>query len=237
MKSNSTVSVWQENIVIPTYGTGKPEKNPMFLENRVYQGSSGVVYPYPVIEKILDHKEDKTYNALFLENQYLNLLITEPPNGDWAQTILRQFFFSTYQQLLYTELQKNSDGQLAAIAEKSLKEVIYHLRWSSEWVVRLGDGTKESHHRIKNACDELWRFTGEMFIQSSYEFINMGDLKGNWEEKVKEIFDEALLPSPFGDGLGVSFQKGGKEGKHTEHLGYTLTEMQYLQRAYPNSKW
>jgi len=189
----------------------------------------------------------KTYNRdleeddlAFLrgENQYLNLLITELPNGDWAQTILRQFFFSGFQQLLYTELQKNSDEQLAAIAEKSLKEVIYHLRWSSEWVVRLGDGTDESHKRIKKALEELWMFTGEMFVPSSYELVDIGNLKGNWDQKVKEIFDEALLSSTVGDdALGVRFQKGGKEGRHTEHLGNILTEMQFLQRAYPNSQW
>ena len=171
------------------------------------------------------------------ENQYLNLLITELPNGDWAKTILRQFFFSAYQQLLYTEIQKNSDQQLAAIAEKSLKEVLYHLRWSSEWVVRLGDGTNESHQRIKNAFEDLRRFTGEMFISSSYELIDTSTLKNDWDEKVKAIFEEALLPSPFGDEKNIRLEKGGKEGKHTEHLGYILIDMQYLQRAYPNSKW
>ena len=188
----------------------------------------------------------KTYNRdleeddlAFLrdKNQYLNLLITELPNGDWAQTILRQFFFSAYQQLLYTELQKNSDEQLAAIAEKSLKEVSYHLRWSSEWVVRLGDGTDESRERIKKAFGELWMFTGEMFLPSSYELIDVENLKGNWDQKIKEIFDEARLPSTVSDGRGTNLQKGGKEGEHTEHLGNILTEMQYLQRAYPNSEW
>ena len=188
----------------------------------------------------------KTYNRdleeddlafLRVEHQYLHLLITELPNGDWAQTILRQFFFSAFQQLLYTQLQKNSDEQLAAIAEKSLKEVVYHLRWSSEWVIRLGDGTDESHKRIKKAFGELWMFTGEMFVPSSYELVDTGNLKGNWEQKVKEIFDEALLLSTIEDDLGVKFQKGGKEGKHTEHLGYILSDMQYLQRAHPNSQW
>ena len=171
------------------------------------------------------------------EQQYLNLLITELPNGDWAQTILRQFFFSAYQHLLYAELQKSNDEQLAAIAEKSLKEVIYHLRWSSEWVVRLGDGTDESHERIKKAFGELWMFTGEMFIPSSYELVDVDNFKKHWEEKVKLILDGAFLSYPSGDSKAVQFQTGGKEGNHTEYLGYILTEMQYLQRAYPNSKW
>ncbi|HJU45242.1 MAG TPA: 1,2-phenylacetyl-CoA epoxidase subunit PaaC, partial [Chitinophagaceae bacterium] len=97
------------------------------------------------------------------EREFKNLLLTEMPNGDWAQTILRQFFFSTHQYYLYARLQQSSDVQLAAIAEKSLKEVTYHLRWSSEWVIRLGDGTEESKQRLLNALDELWMFTGELF--------------------------------------------------------------------------
>src|SRR6187431_2701056 len=171
------------------------------------------------------------------EREFRNCLLVEQPNNDWAQTILRQFFFSQYQYLLFQQLQNSKVGQLAAIAEKSLKEVTYHLRWSSEWVIRLGDGTDESHKRIKKAFGELWMFTGEMFVPSSYELVDTGNLKGNWEQKVKEIFDEALLLSTIEDDLGVKFQKGGKEGKHTEHLGYILSDMQYLQRAHPNSQW
>ena len=184
----------------------------------------------------------KTYNRelteddlAFLrdERQYLNLLITELPNGDWAQTILRQFFFSTYQQLLYTQLQKSNDEQLAAIAEKSLKEINYHLRWSSEWVVRLGDGTAESNARLLNALDELWMFVGELFIPVEYELVNVDSLQNDWLKKVSEIFNEATLAMPE----QLWMQQGGKQGQHTEHLGYLLTEMQYLQRAYPNTKW
>ena len=187
----------------------------------------------------------KTYNRqleeddlAFLreERQYLNLLITELPNGDWGQTVLRQFFFSAWQQLLYRHLKQIDDQQLSAIAEKSLKEVNYHLRWSSEWVVRLGDGTAESQARMKNALNELWRFTGEMFISSPYEIVDVHVLKNDWEEKLKTIFEEAVLIFPSTE-RGTSYQTGGKEGKHTEHLGYILTEMQYLQRVYPNAKW
>ena len=190
----------------------------------------------------------KTYNRqlteddlAFLrdEHQYLNLLIVELPNGDWAQTILRQFFFSSYQQLLYIELLKNGDEQLAAIAEKSLKEVNYHLRWSSEWVIRLGDGTDESHQRMKNALDELWMYTAELFIPASYEWIDVSNLKKAWQEKINKVFEEATLTSPLLNPVeakpGVRYF--GKEAKHTEYIGYILTEMQYLQRAYPNSKW
>jgi ring-1,2-phenylacetyl-CoA epoxidase subunit PaaC len=167
------------------------------------------------------------------ERQYLNLLITELPNGDWAQTILRQFFFSAYQQLLYTELIKSNDQQLSAIAEKSLKEVAYHVRWSSEWVIRLGDGTEESHNRMLKALDELWMFTGELFITGEYELVDIALLKNEWLKKVELNFAEATLQIPEQKWM----QRGGKQGQHTEHLGFLLTEMQYLQRTYPNAKW
>src|ERR1044071_3524450 len=121
----------------------------------------------------LINKENGTVNpatedtlAYLRDNrEFRNCLLVEQANGDWAQTILRQFIFSAYQDLLYNELQNGPDEQLAAIANKSLKEVAYHLRWSSEWVIRLGDGTKESHKRMMNAIDALWMYTGELFIQ------------------------------------------------------------------------
>jgi ring-1,2-phenylacetyl-CoA epoxidase subunit PaaC len=184
----------------------------------------------------------KTYNRelqeddlAFLreERQYLNLLITELPKGDWAFSILRQFFFSAFQLYQYTALQNSSDLQLAAIAEKSLKEVVYHLRWSSEWVIRLGDGTEESNRRIKNALSELWPFTGEMFVASNYELIDVASLKVEWIKKTEAVFAEASLNIPE----QAWVQRGGKKGEHTEHLGFLLTEMQYLQRTYPNSTW
>ena len=170
------------------------------------------------------------------ERDFKNCLLVEQPNGDWAQTILRQFLFSSYQYFLYQELQKNSDETLAAIAEKSLKEVSYHLRWSSEWVIRLGDGTNESHSRILKAIDELWRYTGELFIPVEYEKeagVDVSLLKNDWSEKVKAVLTEATLPVPE----NIFMQTGGKTGTHTEHLGYILTELQYVQRAYPGCEW
>jgi ring-1,2-phenylacetyl-CoA epoxidase subunit PaaC len=167
------------------------------------------------------------------EHQYLNLLLTELPKGDWAQTVLRQFLFSAFQFHLYQQLQNSNDKQLAAIAEKSIKETSYHLRWSSEWVVRLGDGTEESNHRMKNALAEQWMFIGEMFTPASYELIDVENLKEDWMKRVETIFKEATLELP----KQTWMQSGGKEGKHTEHLGYLLTEMQYLQRTYPNAQW
>ena len=175
------------------------------------------------------------------EREFKNCLLVEQPNSDWAQTILRQFFFSQYQYLLFEQLQYSNDKQLAAIAEKSLKEVTYHLRWSSEWVIRLGDGTEESHKRMLKAIDELWRYTGEMFEAVSYELravsegfgVDVSKLKETWMSKVNEVFSEATLIVPE----KVFMQTGGKVGKHTENLGYILTELQYMQRAYPGCEW
>jgi len=172
---------------------------------------------------------------------FKNHLITELPNGDWAQTILRLFFFSVYQFHLYNEMQKSNDMQLASIAIKSLKEVTYHRRWSSEWVIRLGDGTEESKNRIENALNELWPYTGEFFIELNFERemakekvgADLQKIKGLWEENVREVFSEARLNVPS----QTWFQQGGKEGKHTEHLGFILTELQFLQRAYPGNEW
>ncbi len=170
------------------------------------------------------------------EREFKNLLLAEQPNGDWAQTTLRQFLFSQFQYLLYRELQRGSDSTWSAIAEKALKEVAYHIRWSGEWVVRLGDGTEESHARMEHALRELWRYTGEMFLPAAYEKEAGADpsaLETEWTEKVQAVFSEAGLSLPS----QTFMQTGGKEGKHTEQLGYILSELQYMQRAYPGAEW
>jgi len=179
---------------------------------------------------------------------YKNCLLVEQPNGDWAQTLTRQFLFSTYQFYFYQQLQQSSDTQLAAIAEKSLKEVTYHLKWSAEWVIRLGDGTEESNHRMKQAITALWKFTGELLTSSEYETallkenisVDLSQIKPSWQQKVKEVFEEATLqvpPEKTEKGEPLWMQTGGETGAHTEHLGYILAEMQFLQRAYPGSEW
>jgi len=198
-------------------------------------GQARSFYQYAAQLKADGSTED-SLAYLRTERDFKNCLLVEQPNGDWAQTILRQFLFSSYQYFLYQELQKNSDETLAAIAEKSLKEVSYHLRWSSEWVIRLGDGTNESHSRILKAIDELWRYTGELFIPVEYEKeagVDVSLLKNDWSEKVKAVLTEATLPVPE----NIFMQTGGKTGTHTEHLGYILTELQYVQRAYPGCEW
>lgn len=170
------------------------------------------------------------------EREYKNCLLVEQPNGDWAQTTLRQFFFSTYSYYLLQQLLNGADTTIAAIAEKALKEVRYHKRWSSEWVIRLGDGTEESHQRTAHALQELWRYTGELFIASDYEkalSIDLAQIKTEWQTTVSEVLSRATLQLPP-EGF---MQKGGKTGMHTEHLGYILSELQYMQRAYPNAEW
>lgn len=194
-----------------------------------------------LINQSTNSATEDTLAYLRTEREFKNCLLVEQPNGDWAQTILRQFLFSQYQYLLFQQLQFSKDEQLAAIAAKSLKEVSYHLRWSSEWVIRLGDGTDESHQRMIKAIDELWMYTGELFQAAGYERqvisagigVDLDPVKTKWEEKVKEIFSEATLPVPE----KIFMQNGGKDGRHTEHLGYILTELQYLQRTYPGNEW
>jgi ring-1,2-phenylacetyl-CoA epoxidase subunit PaaC len=168
------------------------------------------------------------------EREYKNLLLVEQPNSDWGQTILRQYLYSQFQYLLFEKLQQCGDEQLAAIATKSIKETTYHLRWSNEWVIRLGDGTEESKARMIKAIDELWRYTGEMFAPVPYEtIVDVSSLKKSWEEKVETVFAEATLTVPE----KIFMQTGGKTGMHTEHLGYILAELQYLQRTYPGANW
>jgi ring-1,2-phenylacetyl-CoA epoxidase subunit PaaC len=174
-------------------------------------------------------------------DSFRNFLLAEQPKGDWANTILRQFFFSAYQSLLFEQLKNSSDVHIAAIAAKSLKEVTYHLRWSSEWVIRLGDGTAESHDRMQKAIVNLWPFTDEMFTQSDYEtslikeglIADMTGLKNEWLKKVQPVFEEAALSVPGSS----SIHTGGKEGKHTAHLDELLNEMQSVARAHPTATW
>ena len=193
---------------------------------------------YQYAATLIGNKETEDSLAYLRDaREYKNCLLVEQPNGDWAQTILKQFFFSTYQYYLYQQLQNNADDQLKAIAAKALKEVTYHVRWSSEWVIRLGDGTDESKKRLLRAFDELWMFTGELFEPASYE-LNMSTdfilMKEEWNKKVSSVFEEATIAVPVENKW---HQSGGKSGNHSEHLGLLLAEMQFMQRAYPNSEW
>jgi ring-1,2-phenylacetyl-CoA epoxidase subunit PaaC len=197
-------------------------------------GQARNFYQYAAVLVGGDASED-SLAYLRTEREYKNLLITELPKGDWAQTILRQFFYSVYAKLLYTKLLHCGDMQLSAIAEKSLKEVAYHVKWSSEWVVRLGDGTEESHQRMVKAIENLWSYTGEFFIPVDYEkdLVDVASLEADWLENVTAVFNEATLAVP----AKTFMHTGGKQGTHTEHMGFILSDLQYLQRTYPGATW
>jgi len=175
------------------------------------------------------------------ESDFQNFLICEQDNGHYGNTIARSFFYDTYRLLYYQELLKSNDETLAAIAEKSLKEVKYHFRHSAEWVIRLGDGTQESHTKIQEAIDDIWTYTGELFdidnvdqdaIDRGYG-VDLLLVKQRWLDKVTEVLQEATLTLPEDD----FFQSGGKTGVHTEQLGFILAEMQYLARQHPKAVW
>ncbi len=175
------------------------------------------------------------------ERQFYNNLITEMPNGDFAQTMARQLFVSVFEYYFYNELRNSKNETLAAIAAKTLKEIKYHMAHASDWVARLGDGTAESHDRMQRAINELWGYTGELFEMDETESallkegisVDVLALKPKWYDHVSRVLDEATLLVPD-DGYA---QTGGRNGIHTENLGHILSEMQYLQRAYPDAVW
>ncbi|KQQ47397.1 phenylacetic acid degradation protein [Duganella sp. Leaf126] len=175
-------------------------------------------------------------------HDFKNCLLLEQPNGNYADTMMRQFYFDTWHYFLIAALTHASDARIAAIAEKSLKEVTYHLRRSGDLVVRMGDGTAVSHAKTQAAADALWMYSGEAFAYDAVDqaMVDAGiappgaQLRSQWLAHVAEIFAEATLTMPPADAW---MQSGGKQGRHTEHLGYILAEMQFLQRAYPNAQW
>ncbi|MCC6839884.1 MAG: phenylacetate-CoA oxygenase subunit PaaC [Flavobacteriales bacterium] len=175
------------------------------------------------------------------EREYLNVHLVELPKGDYAHTIVRSFLFDAFHLPLQQALTTSKDDRLKGIAEKAVKEVAYHLRHSSEWLVRFGDGTQESHQRAQNALEDLWRYTGELFAADEAEELlakagiapKLADVKQEWSATVDRVLKEATLKRPA-DGWMAS---GGKKGIHTEHLGPMLAEMQTLQRSYPGVEW
>ncbi|OJW81726.1 MAG: phenylacetate-CoA oxygenase subunit PaaI [Bacteroidetes bacterium 46-16] len=175
------------------------------------------------------------------ERQFYNNLITELPNGDFAYTIARQLFISVFECFLFEALQNSKDETIAAIAAKTLKEVRYHRRHAEDWVLRLGDGSEESYQRMQHAVNALWMYTGELFEQDETDraLIEAGiapdpdTIRANWRSAVETVLKEATLLMPADDYM----QTGSRKGIHTEHLGHILSEMQYLQRAYPGATW
>lgn len=178
---------------------------------------------------------------LRFENQYSNVLLVEQDNGDFGKTMVRQFLFDAFRKPLYELLCHSGDTRLREIAEKSLKETRYHLKHSSEWVIRLGDGTEESHQRVQEAVNDLWRYTSELFyedevdneLKASGVLPDLTELKKRWQSTVEDVLGEATLSIPENN---WQFD-GGRRGVHTESMGYILADLQYMQRAYPGLQW
>jgi ring-1,2-phenylacetyl-CoA epoxidase subunit PaaC len=203
-------------------------------------GQARAFYTYAGEVEGKGRDEDKL--AYFRDaKDWRNVLLVEQPNGDFAATVIRQFLFAAYAHPLYAALSKSKDETLAAIAAKAEKEMAYHIRHSGEWVIRLGDGTPESHERAQAALDELYAYSNELFESDEIEraLIEAGiaadpaNLRGEWERTTHRGVAEATLkipPQSFG-------QTGGRKGRHSEHLGYILADMQFLQRTYPGAQW
>ena len=203
-------------------------------------GQARELYTYAAKVEGRGNDEDK-FAYLRDVRQYRNLLLVEQPNGDFARTMVRQFFYAAFADLSWRAMRASTDPTLAAIAAKSEKESAYHVRHSSEWIVRLGDGTEESHRRAQNAIDDLWAYTGEMFAVDDGErglidagiAIDPAALKPRWLKTVTGIVNEATLALPNSDWM----QQGGRVGSHSEHLGHLLSELQSMQRTFPGATW
>lgn len=178
-------------------------------------------------------------------HQFHNALLVERANGNYADTMARQFLFDVWHYFLLQRLEQSSDERVAAIAAKSMKEVTYHVRRSSDMVVRLGDGTAESHAKMQAAIDDAWRFTGELFADDAVDQdlatrgigCELAALRQPWLAHVREVLEEATLTVPDETAANHLAYRGGRQGRHTEELGYVLAEMQYLPRAYPGATW
>ena len=188
-----------------------------------------------------ENKTEDDIAFLRIEREYKNCLLVEQPNTHFGYSIGRQFLFDVYHFMLMEKLQNSPDETLAAIAKKGIKEVSYHKRFSSDWVKRLGDGTEESKAKMQEAINDLWRFTDELFFMTEAEQemvkegigVNISEIKEKYYGEVSEILKEATLTIPE----NKYFTKGGKEGVHSEHMGYILADLQYMQRTYPNMTW
>ncbi len=172
---------------------------------------------------------------------FRNALLVEQPNGDFSHTMARQLYFDLWHVLLLVNLQNSMHAGIAGIAAKAHKEARYHLERSGDWVIRLGDGTEESHRRMQEAINELWNFTGELFESDAVEEVlaaegvaaDAGRIAASWRKQLGDILTEATLDLPQENWM----RHGGRRGIHSEHLGFLLAEMQFLQRAYPDARW
>jgi ring-1,2-phenylacetyl-CoA epoxidase subunit PaaC len=223
-------------------GHGPMLEEDMALANMALDllGQARELYSYASNVEGKGNDEDK-FAYLRDVRQYRNLLLLEQPNGDFARTIVRQFFYAAFADLYWRAMMNSSDAMLAAIAAKSEKESAYHLRHSSEWIIRLGDGTEESHRRAQGAIDDLWSFTGEMFEVDGSEraliaagaAIDPASLHPHWLKTISDVVGEATLVLPKSGWM----QQGGRSGRHSEHLGHLLSELQSMQRTFPGVSW
>lgn len=186
-------------------------------------------------------RDEDTLAMTRTEREFTNVLLVEQPNGDFAMSMARALFFDAYQLELWTHLIASADSTLSAIAAKAHKEARYHFRHSSGWVVRLGDGTDESHRRMQAALDGLWRFVGELFVADDVDEamvaagigVDPATLREAWLARVTAVIDEATLEVPEESIV----RTGGRTGFHSEHLGHLVSEMQWMQRTYPGLEW
>jgi ring-1,2-phenylacetyl-CoA epoxidase subunit PaaC len=186
-------------------------------------------------------KSEDDFAFLRSEREYFNFIALELPNGDYAFTIARQYLFAEFYALYLAELSKSKETFLSEYAVKSLKELKYHVQHARDWVLRMGDGTEESKSRIQNAVNQIWNYTGEWFLDFEADEAlraegivpKNSELFAEWQQRVQKTFLEATLVMP----LSNWSHSGGREGKHSEHMGHLLTPMQYLQRSFPNSNW
>lgn len=203
-------------------------------------GQARSLYQYAATVEGAGRDED-AYAYLRDAAGFRNVLLVEQPNRDFAHTIVRQLFHAAFMHPLWHALTESADPELAAIAAKSEKEAAYHVRHSAEWAIRLGDGTDESHARMAEAVEILWPFTGEMFEVDDADraliergiAVDPATIRPTWEKTIDEVFAEATLTRPEDSWM----QTGGRQGRHSEHLGYILADMQFLQRAYPGARW
>lgn len=189
-------------------------------------------------------KKDEDYYAYFRDDiDFRNVAMVELPKGDFAFTIARQFLFSAYSYYLYENMIESvEDEQFNGMLRKHFKEIKYHLRHSREWILRLGDGTEESHNRMQNAFDEIWMYTGELFDMDETDqeairknlFVDVTVFRKEWKSLVNDVLEEATLSVPDDDQYMFS---GARQGRHTEYLGRLLSEMQFLRRSYPDAEW
>ncbi len=172
---------------------------------------------------------------------FRNVQLVEYPNEDWAYTLIKSYLFDSFNELLYRRLAESTYPDFAAVAAKSLKEIVYHKRFSSEWVLRLGDGTELSHNKAQAALDDLWPYSGELCEMTEVDEVllaegivpDLADLEADWRTEMKDLLSRATLSIPENDHVHT----GSRRGVHTEHLGHILAEMQFLQRAYPGLEW